>query len=333
MAHTFGQQNRIPSVASTTLTDNPVTGSFAAGTGATVMVMMLAYAGTTARGGGAPTFAGSALTQAGTQRYGATSGEASAEMWYFLSPPTSGSYAVSIPNTGALALSADIASGKAAAGYGSVLDATSGSANTGATTNPYTTITISGSGDILFGNVANGAQNWNPTATSGSILYNRDNGAWGEGSQYDLQPTAGLKTLSWTFGTGEDWGVCAVAFKEQPGNAVLSINTSTNVNACESPNLAVHNPNWVLTISNTAQATSSETPTLTYHVPAPVTLVIANGIQVTASDVVTLTGHVPTFSLTINNADNINTGEKVTLVTAGSGCPRQMVHYIRLRSK
>lgn len=213
MAHTFDTKQRMPATANTTATTNPLTATFTPGAGVTVLVLAILYAGSTARGGGAPTFNGAALTQAGSQRYGTTSPECSCELWYLLSPPI-GAYTVSIPNSGGLALSAEVSTYKAATGYSSALDVVSGQ-NGATSTNPTTaSFSTTVNGDAIVAVVANGAQSWASTARTGTVVYDNDNGTWGGGSQYLLQSTAGSTTMSWTFGTSEDWGVQAVAFKE-----------------------------------------------------------------------------------------------------------------------
>lgn len=202
----------MPATANTTATTNPLTATFTPASGVTVLVLTILYAGSTARGGGAPTFNGVEMTQAGTQQKGTTSPECSCELWYLLNPPI-GSYTVSIPNSGGVALSADISSFKAASGKTSALDIASGK-NGATSTNPATdSFSTTVNGDVIVAVVANGAQTWSGTA-SGTLLYNSDNGAWGGGSQYLLQATAGSTAMSWTFGTSEDWGVQAAAFKE-----------------------------------------------------------------------------------------------------------------------
>jgi hypothetical protein len=211
MAHSYDTSFRIP--ASGTSTSNPVTGSYICGTGSTVLVVMINYAGSTARGGGAPTFNGIALTQADQQRYGSTGPECSSEIWYLLDPPTGAAYTVNVPNSGGLATVVMVASAKAASGKKSALDVSSGLGAVG--TNPTTSsFTTTVNGDAIFATVANGAQSWSPTSRTGTQLSDSDNGAWGGGFQYLMQAAAGSTTMGWTFGTSEDYGIIAVAFKE-----------------------------------------------------------------------------------------------------------------------
>jgi len=207
--HTFDTNARLPGATGTSTT-NPLTGTYTCGTGTTVLAVMLNFAGT-ARGGGAPTYAGGTLLQAGTTRYGTTGPEASAELWYLLDPPTGTAGTVSIPNSGGVAMAAMVASAIAGAGYTSALEATGGSARV--STNPIASITTSTVGDIIFGVVSNGATTFNPTATTGVQLYENDNGSWGGGAQYLIKTNTGAQDIAWTFGTSEDWGIALAAFK------------------------------------------------------------------------------------------------------------------------
>ncbi len=223
MAHTFGTSVRIPSTS--TSTDNPVSGSYTSPSGATVLCVMLKYAGSTARAGGSPTYNSVALTQADSQRYGSTGPEASCEIWYLLAPPI-GAYTVSVPNTDGLAMWVVAATGKAGTGYGSALDTSNGAGAVG--TNPTASVTTAGDGDIIFGVVANGSQKWEPTAWTGTQLYDTDDGAHGGGAQYYLQTTHGAFAVTWTYGTSEDYGVCVAAFKEY----LPSVSVTPGISAC-----------------------------------------------------------------------------------------------------
>jgi len=254
MAHTFGTSLRIP--ATSTATTNPATGSFTCGAGTTVMVVMLAYAGSTARGGGAPTYNNLPLTQAGTQQFGTTAPECSAEMWYLLSPPTEGSYSVSVPNSGGLAMATTVATASAASGKISALDISSGrgAVSTNPITNSFTTTV---NGDAIFAIVANGAQSWGPTARTGTQINDGDNGAWGSGTQYLMQSTAGSTTIGWTFGTSEDYGIIAVAFKEVTSTQYTQ-NLSDSITLTDTP-LSSASFNLSLTDATTLSDSNSNT--------------------------------------------------------------------------
>lgn len=209
MAHTFGQNS-----AHTSSAANPITVAFTTLPGETVLVLLLKVNGATDRAGGAPTFAGLPLTQAGTTQKAAASPEASAELWYLLNPPI-GTFNVVVPNTGALTVFHMVATGKAKAGGKSRFDGAAGA--NGTSTNPAPgAIVTTEDGDILFAVVASGATTWAPSAQAGTVLNNTDDGAHGTGRQYNLQAAKGSLNLNWTFGTSDDWGAVAAAFGEVP---------------------------------------------------------------------------------------------------------------------
>ena len=213
MAHTFGTGAQFPTTGTATDANNPATFSYTCPAGSTVLCLMIAYAGSTDRAGGAPSYNGVAMTQAGTVHRGSPSPECSCEIWYLLDPPTGSSLNFSVPNTGTLASKYYIGTGIAGSGMVSALDVVGGADTAG--TNPSATVTPTVNGAIIFAVVANGAQAWNSTAVSGTAeIAEGDLGAWGAGSQYFLQATAAAKAMSWTFGTSEDYGIAVAAFKE-----------------------------------------------------------------------------------------------------------------------
>jgi len=189
---------------------NPYTFSYTCGAGTTLFVLSIVVGGTTARAGGAPTYNSVAMTQADTVR---SSTETKAELWYLLSPPTGSSLQVSIPNTGAVFLSPVASSYKAASGCASALRTANG--GTGTSTNPTgPTLTGLASGDVIIAVVGTGANAWAPTARTGTQLYDRDDGAYGNGAQYLIKTDATDVAMGWTFGTSDDWAICEAAFKE-----------------------------------------------------------------------------------------------------------------------
>jgi hypothetical protein len=209
MAHTLGTNS-----SHTSGTANPLTFTFTTNVADTVVVLLLKVNGATNRAGGAPTFHGVPMTQASTTQKAASSPEASAELWYLLGPPVGSTLTFSIPNTGGLTIWHMAATGRAAAGLHSAVDAAPSGAN-GTSTNPAPgAIVTTVNGDIGFAVVATGAQTWAPSAQAGTVLNNTDDGATGTGRQYHLQATAASINLNWTFGTSDDWGAVAVYFKE-----------------------------------------------------------------------------------------------------------------------
>lgn len=210
MAHTYGAGGRLPA-SGTTTTSNPVTVSLNLPSGTTVLWVGIVAGGTTARAGGAPTFNSVALSSANAKTNAGGTPETCAEDWFLLAPPTGASYTLSIPNSGALALTVIYAHAKAATGKTSVFD--NEIATPGNSTNPSTSMTVA-DGAIWFGLIGNGAQSWAPTARSGTQIANWDAGSWGPGGQYGIKSGTGSQTVSWTFGTSEDWVILATSFKE-----------------------------------------------------------------------------------------------------------------------
>ena len=200
---------------------NPYTFSYTCGAGTTLFVLSIVVGSTTARAGGAPTYNGVVMAQADQTR---KSTETFAELWYLLSPPTGSSYTCSIPNTGTAKYLSPVASSyKAASGYASALRTANG--GTGRSTNPTgPTLTGLASGDVIIAVVGTGATTWAPTARTGTQLYDRDDGTYGNGAQYLIKTDANDVAMGWTFGTSDDWAICEAAFKENniPSNGAPS---------------------------------------------------------------------------------------------------------------
>ena len=221
MAHTYGGGGRLPT-SGTTTTANPVTASLTLPAGTTALWVSIVAGGTTARSGGTPTFNGTALTAGNVKTNGGGTPETCAEDWYLLAPPTGAAYTLSIPNAGALGLAIAYAYASADVGKSSVYD--NAVITQGSSTSPSTSFTVT-DGAIWFGAVGTGAQTWAPSARSGSQINDWDAGSWGRGAQYGIKSGTGSQTVSWTFGTSEDWVIQAVAFKEQANPVTVSPST------------------------------------------------------------------------------------------------------------
>jgi hypothetical protein len=211
MAHTYGSGGRIPTSGLTT-SSNPATESINLPAGTTVLWVSIVVGGTTARAGGDPTFNGIALTAGNAKTNAGGTPEVCAEDWYLRDPPTGTSYTLSIPNSGTLGMAVAWGYASAASGFTSVYDnkvSTPGNSN-----NPSTSFTVA-DGAIWFGAVGNGAQTWNPSGRSGTQINDWDAGSWGRSAQYGIKSGSGSQTVSWTFGTSEDWIVQGISFKEQ----------------------------------------------------------------------------------------------------------------------
>lgn len=208
-------------VARASGSSNPqVTGSITIAANEKIIVLLLKSRGATARTGGAPTLGGLTMTQANSAQGAAASPEAFAELWYYLDPPT-GAKTISIPNSGAQTLFYTVVAVKASSSRnGSVyLHASGGDNNT--STNP-TPGAVQLAEYYCFGIAitAGGWTTWNPSAQIGTILANTDDGADGGGEQYIEVVGPASHTLSWTFGTSDDWGAVVAYFAEKPAVAM-----------------------------------------------------------------------------------------------------------------
>lgn len=189
--------------------------SVAVATGESVFVVMLTVVGATNRAGGSLTYGGVNLTQANSTQKAASSPEASTELWYLLNP-TVGSATLSIPNTGSLTVFYQVARGISPPGTTVKFVNANGANNTSA--NPATgTIVLPETDNIVFACVASGANTFAPSARTGTLIQETDNGLFGGGSQYLLQPTtvAAGQNMTWTQGS-DDWGAVSAAFSHTP---------------------------------------------------------------------------------------------------------------------
>src|SRR4030042_2065518 len=217
MALSYDTKARIPATALST-TASAATANYTCGANAEVLVVMILYAGVTARTGGAPTYNGVALTQA-ESRQGVT--EASCELWYMLAPPTGSAYSINVPNSGGRTMWVYVASGNAASGYTCALDDTGINATTNS--NPFVTIVTTTTGCLIFAVVASGDNTFAPTTRTGTSLYEEDIAAYGGAGQYYVMAGSGSQNMSWTEATSDDYGAIAAAFKEVLAAILLTI--------------------------------------------------------------------------------------------------------------
>ena len=176
--------------------------------------MLHVVAGTN-RAGGSLTLGGYTLTQANSTQKAVTSPEGSTELWYLVNP-LPGSYTLTIPNTGALTIRYQTAWAKAKGGGTSFFRAANGGNAT--STNPTPGAVTAVIGDIGFATVFSGATTWAGTP-AGTRIQDTDDGAFGGGTQYKLIVANGSDTLSWTFGTSDDWGCVSAYFGETDAQA------------------------------------------------------------------------------------------------------------------
>jgi hypothetical protein len=195
---------------------------------------MIKTVGGTDRAGGSPTLGPYTFTQRSTTQKAVTSPEAGCELWDVLNP-LPGTYTLTIPNTGAASLRYTVGIGRAAAGGRSqFMGANGGNATS---TNPTPgAVTVNAAGAIGFAVNANGATTWSPSAQVGTAIANTDDGAHGGGEQYILNPAIGSHTLSWTFGTSDDWGAVSAYYGETPPRVInnfMAFNAPTGISVGE----------------------------------------------------------------------------------------------------
>lgn len=183
--------------------DIPVTSSYTCGANATLLVLSIVVNGV--RPGGAPTYNGVALTQAGSQQIAS---ETRCEIWYMLAPPTGSAYTISIPNGDEKNVRA-VASSYISSSGASAFDVAGGTTGTSITASQAVTPTKSGA--VIVDSCGCGHSSV-PTSNSQTPLYSTDNGLYSDNAQHALQAAAGSITFSWTQPASDDWCIAVAAF-------------------------------------------------------------------------------------------------------------------------
>lgn len=305
MALTFDTKLRIPTSASTTMTTAP-TANYTCGSSAGALVVFVYWAGTTARTGGNPTYAGSALTEVFTQK---TVTETSMETWYMLSPPSGVALELLIPNSGGRTMWVHAASGNStSASISYAYDSSGSNATTAA--NPNVSLTTVAAPTIIFAGVGTGDNTWLPTARTGTHVYDDDIGTYGSGTMYYIKTDTGAQTLTWSDATNDDYESIAVAFKEATRNfPIHTVNNATHIQTSDNITLTPHAPNFTLTVQGATQLQNADNIVVTYHVPS--FQATANNAQhIHASDNVVLTQH---HVLTVGNTQHLQTADNIAL--------------------
>jgi hypothetical protein len=208
MAHTLGNSSTRANSASTTIT----TATFTPESGVTCLVLKLWVLSATSRAGGAPTYNGVTMSQAGSTQKAASSPEISVEIWYLTGASAAAAATASIPNSGALTIHYTFCTGKAGSGKTSAYDNAVGSNNT--STNPSCGAFTMAANSIGFALAGTGLQTpgtFTPSHTALEAVF--DAGATGGASQYHINNAGGSVTFSWT-ANSDDWGAAAVSFSE-----------------------------------------------------------------------------------------------------------------------
>ena len=215
MAHTFDTSVRVAGS-----TANPVTTSLTPGATATILVVGISVPGNTTRAGGAPTFGGITMLQAGTTQ-ASGGGISQAELWYLSDPPTGAAATLSVPNAGALNLAVVASTYSAAPGLRSVLNVTAQAS--GNSTNPTVSLTTTAPGCALV-SVVSGSIG---ALTAGrTLIFTGLVGTVRYGAEYNLQAAAGTLAMNWTATTGR-WATVAASFMEVSRNSMRMMGVGT----------------------------------------------------------------------------------------------------------
>lgn len=201
MAHSFDTNLNVAESSA-----DPIDNSYTVGASGTILVVMITVTGAT-RAGGAPTYNGVDLDQAGSNE---ASAEGEAELWYMLDPPVSTSLTVSVPNTGADDCVVTIASFISGTGA-TALDTNNQTNNT--TQNPSLAITSSTSSGFIISVLFSGHKDA-PFGANRTSIREYDTGQEGGAVQYYLNPPASPQSMFWQTNDADDWAIVNAAFKE-----------------------------------------------------------------------------------------------------------------------
>ena len=213
----------------------PVTDTFTVGADARLLVYSIMTKTSSTRTG-TPTYNGNGLTEA--INLGDTGGEGTAELWYMINPPTGSDYAVSVPNAGTDEVNLVISSYTPATENATyVFVNATGTSST--TANPSIAITPAASGDVIVTAFFSGYKTV-AGGNSDTLLYKRDTGGEGYGSQFKITSDATEQTLTWTQGS-DDLQLVAAAFTENVmPYAILDTANETDFGADTTPDLVLH---------------------------------------------------------------------------------------------
>lgn len=185
---------------------NPTTFSHTCSAGTTVLVLMLNGVNN-ARTGGAPTYNGTAMTQAGTTEDVA---ETTSEVWYLIGPDTGSSYTLSIPNAViSQNLIGSLASFESSTGTSAFQQVVQSSSSSVA--GPVgDDVTPTKDGSVIC-QVLGSGQPTVSTSWTARLASSHDVGATTGHSQYHIQGTAALKAMEFDTLAADDYtSVCAV---------------------------------------------------------------------------------------------------------------------------
>ena len=205
-------------------TSDPVTQSITCASSVRLLVVMITVGGATTRTGGAPTYNGTALTQASTTTYYATSPEASIEMWYLINPSI-GTYNVSIPNNGSLDVS--LITSRFSPALGASVAFIDAQSNTGVSTAPGSaTHSDYHYEDLMVAMFASGSDSIASYCTGTQLIVQQDRGTYIAGAAYRQFSFMTIPTeysISWGNLTNEDWAVVSGVFREVVDSTDLEV--------------------------------------------------------------------------------------------------------------
>ena len=205
-------------------TSDPVTQSITCASSVRLLVVMITVGGATTRTGGAPTYNGTALTQASTTTYYATSPEASIEMWYLINPSI-GTYNVSIPNNGSLDVS--LITSRFSPALGASVAFIDAQSNTGVSTAPGSaTHSDYHYEDLMVAMFASGSDSIASYCTGTQLIVQQDRGTYIAGAayrQFSFMTIPTAYSISCGNLTNEDWAVVSGVFREVVDSANLEV--------------------------------------------------------------------------------------------------------------
>lgn len=186
-------------------TGDPVTLAYTCGTNCKLLVLAVLGQTNAGRTGGAPTYNSVAMTQANSSMLGEA--ECTTEIWYLRTPDTGSSYDISVPNTGGLSIRLVAVSFTLATGSSALFNVSSTN-TTGA--DPSLTINSVPDGAACVEALGSGYKD----AVGGRThtqLFDNDEGAWNDATQYTIKSGAGNLTMSFTQ-SSDDVAMVMVAF-------------------------------------------------------------------------------------------------------------------------
>lgn len=208
MAHTYVNKSQTAQGSPTSA--DPASHDHTPGSAATVAILSLVYAGTTARTGGAPTIDGTTATQAGSNRVGL---EQITEVWFVCKAFSGSLFNVSIQNDNTRALNIEVVTGYAGSGYASAYYSENGNAWADDTADAGSlSFAQLAQGDFKYVRLGNGeaapasiATTW----TSAVSVYANDHGAFSSVSHYLICGVSNVNpSWTWSNDDGCAQGVC-----------------------------------------------------------------------------------------------------------------------------